>query len=111
LPSASVGNGTALFEPIHGSYPQAAGKDIANPLGSILSAAMLLDHFGLQTEATVVREAVDWTLQNNFVTKDIDPVNFYFTSTIGDLIADYVSGKIPGSIKQENIELRKSTII
>jgi 3-isopropylmalate dehydrogenase len=111
LPSASVGNGTALFEPIHGSYPQAAGKDIANPLGSILSAAMLLDHFGLQTEATAVREAVDWTLQNNFVTKDIDPVNFYFTSTIGDLIADYVSGKIPGSIKQENIELRKSTII
>lgn len=111
LPSASVGNGTALFEPIHGSYPQAAGKDIANPLGSILSAAMLLDHFGLQKEAAAVREAVDWTLQNNFVTKDIDPVNFYFTSTIGDLIADYVSGKIPGSIKQENIELRKSTII
>ena len=111
LPSASVGNGTALFEPIHGSYPQAAGKDIANPLGSILSAAMLLDHFGLQKEAAAVREAVDWTLQNNFVTKDIDPVNFYFTSTIGDLIAEYVSCKIPGSIKRENIELRKSTII
>ncbi|MFN5135904.1 MAG: 3-isopropylmalate dehydrogenase [Chitinophagaceae bacterium] len=111
LPSASVGNGTALFEPIHGSYPQAAGKDIANPLGSILSAAMMLDHFGLVEEAQVIREAADWTLQNNFVTKDIDPVNFYFTSTIGDLIADYVSGKIPGSVKKENIELRKSTII
>ena len=111
LPSASVGNGTALFEPIHGSYPQAAGKDIANPLGSILSAAMMLDHFGMNEEAKVIREAADWTLQNNFVTKDIDPVNFYFTSTIGDLIADYVSGKIPGSVKKENIELRKSTII
>src|SRR6478609_1887067 len=48
LPSASVGNSTALFEPIHGSYPQAAGKDIANPLGSVLSAAMLLDHFQLR---------------------------------------------------------------
>ena len=47
LPSASIGSFTALFEPIHGSYPQAAGKDIANPVGSILSAAMLLDHFGL----------------------------------------------------------------
>ncbi len=47
LPSASVGNSSALFEPIHGSYPQAAGKDIANPLGSILSAAMMLDHFQL----------------------------------------------------------------
>ena len=111
LPSASLGNGTALFEPIHGSYPQAAGKDIANPLGSVLSAAMMLDHFGMTDEAQVVRDAVDWTLQNNFVTKDIDPINFYFTTTIGDLIADYVSGKIPGSVKMENIELRKSTII
>jgi len=111
LPSASVGKGSVLFEPIHGSYPQAAGKDIANPLGSILSASMLLDHFGLATEANLIREAVTWSLQNGFVTKDIDPVNFYFTSTIGELICDYVSGKIPGSIKQENIELRKSTII
>jgi 3-isopropylmalate dehydrogenase len=111
LPSASVGNRTALFEPIHGSYPQAAGKDIANPTGSILSAAMLLDHFGLKEEAALVREAVEWTLSNGFVTKDIDPVNFYFTSTLGELISDYVSGKIPGSVKKENIELRKSTII
>jgi 3-isopropylmalate dehydrogenase len=55
--------------------------------------------------------SVSWTLANHFVTKDIDSVNFYFTSTIGDLIADYVSGKIPGGVKQENIELRKSTII
>ncbi len=111
LPSASIGNGSALFEPIHGSYPQAAGKDIANPLGSILSAAMLLDHFGLAEEAALVREAVNWTLTHGFVTKDIDPVNFYFTSTLGELISDYVCGKIPGSVKSENIELRKSTII
>jgi len=111
LPSASVGNKTALFEPIHGSYPQAAGKDIANPLGSILSSAMMLDHFSMKEEAALIREAVEWTLENNFVTKDIDPVNFYFTSTIGELLCDYISGKIPGSIKKENIELRKSTII
>ena len=111
LPSASVGNKTALFEPIRGSYPQAAGKDIANPLGSILSTAMLLDYFGMKEEAETVREAVNWTLENSFVTKDIDPVNFYFTSTIGELLCDYISGKIPGSIKKENIELRKSTII
>src|SRR6516164_444632 len=111
LPSASIGKGAALFEPIHGSYPQATGKDIANPLGSILSAAMLLDHFGLHKEAGKVREAVNWTLHNGFVTKDIDPVNFYFTSTIGELISDYVSGKTPGDIHRDNIELRKSTII
>jgi len=112
LPSASVGNGPALFEPIHGSYPQAAGKDIANPLGSILSAAMMLDHFGLHKEAELVREAAEWTLMHGFVTKDIDPVNFYFTTTIGELISDYLVGKISGTeLNQENIALRKSTII
>ncbi len=113
LPSASVGiNGSiALFEPIHGSYPQAAGKDIANPIGSILSAAMMLEYLGMNEEASIVKEAVNWTLSNAFVTKDIDPVNFYFTSTIGELISDYVSGKISGSVNSENIELRKSTII
>lgn len=112
LPSASIGTGgLALFEPIHGSYPQAAGKDIANPIGSILSAAMLLEYLGMKEEADTVRKAVEWTLQNGFVTKDIDPVNFYFTSTLGELITDYINGVVPGSVKKENIELRKSTII
>jgi 3-isopropylmalate dehydrogenase len=111
LPSASIGNHSALFEPIHGSYPQAAGKDIANPVGAILSAAMLLNYFDLNTEASLVRDAVNWTLLNGFVTKDIDPVNFYFTSTIGDLISDYIRHKKPEGINKENIQLRKSTII
>jgi 3-isopropylmalate dehydrogenase len=111
LPSASIGNATALFEPIHGSYPQAAGKDIANPLGSILSAAMMLDYFQLPNEANAIREAVKWTLSNGFVTKDIDPVNSYFTSTIGELVSDHVSGRIPTDVNRGNIELRKSTII
>ena len=113
LPSASVGasGNLALFEPIHGSYPQAAGKDIANPVGSILSAAMMLDFLGMTEEGQMVRDAVNWTLSNSFVTKDIDPVNFYFTSTIGELICDYVSGKVSGTVNTENIELRKSTII
>jgi len=71
----------------------------------------LLEYFELKEEADLIREAVNWTLQNGFVTKDIDPVNFYFTSTIGELISDYVGGKFPGSVKKENIELRKSTII
>jgi 3-isopropylmalate dehydrogenase len=111
LPSSSVGSKVALFEPIHGSYPQAAGKNIANPVGSVLSVALLLDHFGLTEEANLVREAVAWTLQNGFVTKDINPTNSYSTSAVGDLIRDYVGGKIPGSVKGENIEARKSTII
>jgi len=111
LPSASVGNKVALFEPIHGSYPQAAGKDIANPIGSILSAAMLLDHFQMHEEANLVREAVSWTLENKFVTKDIDAINFYFTSTIGDMISDYVSDPADDRINNRYVELRKSTII
>lgn len=111
LPSASVGKSIALFEPIHGSYPQAAGKDIANPLGSILSAAMMLDYFNMTEEAELVRKAVEWTLIHSMVTKDIDPINFYFMSTVGDLVSDYVGGRIPGSINKGNVELRKSTII
>src|SRR5215203_5889962 len=111
LPSASIGKRTALFEPIHGSYPQAAGKDIANPNGSILSTALLLDHLNMHAEAALVREAVTWALDSKFITKDIDPINYYFTSTIGDLISDYVSGRLPNDINQANIELRKSTLI
>lgn len=111
LPSASIGNSLALFEPIHGSYPQAAGKDIANPIGSILSAAMMLDYFEMHEEAALVREAVAWTLGNSFVTKDIDPANFYFTSTIGEMISDYISNTEHDKINSTNVELRKSTII
>ena len=111
LPSASMGNSFALFEPIHGSYPQAAGKDIANPLGSILSAAMMLDYFNLNEEADIVRKAVEWTIIHAMVSKDIDPINSYFTSTIGELISDYVGGRIPTDVNQSNIQLRKSTII
>ena len=112
LPSASVGKaGLALFEPIHGSYPQATGKDIANPIGSILSAAMLLEYLGMPQEAASVREAVEWTLTNGFVTKDIGPVNAYNTSTLGELITEYISGNIPGSVRKSNIEFSKSTII
>ena len=111
LPSASIGISTAMFEPIHGSYPQAAGKDIANPLGAILSVAMLLDYLKLNKEAALVRDAVQWTIDNLFVTKDIDPINFYFTSTIGELITEYIQGRVSGVFNQQNVELRKSTII
>lgn len=110
LPSASVGNTTALFEPIHGSYPQATGKDIANPLGSILSAAMLLDHFQLTDEANSIRKAVEWTLTNGFVSKDIDPINNYSTTAIGDLVSDHIERNVGGS-RNTNTNLNRSTII
>lgn len=111
LPSASIGKGAALFEPIHGSYPQAAGKDIANPLGSILSAAMLLEHLGMPAEARAVREAVNWSLAEGLVTQDIDPNHYHFTSTIGTIISDHVLNKAPRSLNRKSILLAMSTII
>ncbi|MGI8637188.1 MAG: 3-isopropylmalate dehydrogenase [Segetibacter sp.] len=111
LPSASIGDKLALFQPVHGSYPKAAGKNIANPVGSILAAAMMLDHFGLPEEAELIREAVQWNLANGFVTKDIDPINNYSTATIGDLVSDYVENRIPSRMNKENMVISKSTII
>ncbi|MEP6950404.1 MAG: 3-isopropylmalate dehydrogenase [Ginsengibacter sp.] len=111
LPSASVGVSSSLFEPVHGSYPQAAGRDIANPIGSVLSAAMMLDHFGLPAEAEEVREAVEWTLTHGFVSKDIDPVNFHFTSSIGEFVSDYIGNDFPLNINSKNIAYGKATII
>lgn len=110
LPSASVGE-KALFEPIHGSYPQAANKDIANPLGSILSVAMMLDHFDAHEEAAAVRNAVEWTLANGFVTRDIDSMNYYGTSTIGDLVVDIINNEMPQHINKRNVALGHTTII
>lgn len=111
LPSASVGNAVALFEPIHGSYPQAKGMDIANPMGSILSAAMLLDHFGLAKEAGIVREAVNWCLTSGFVTKDIDSMNSYTTTAIGDLVCDFIEKQLHANQHAHHERLHKSTII
>ncbi|MDR0725614.1 MAG: 3-isopropylmalate dehydrogenase [Prevotellaceae bacterium] len=72
LPSASIGVHTSVFEPIHGSYPQAAGKDIANPLATILSAALMFDYaLGLKNEAECIRKAVDKSLNEGIVTEDI----------------------------------------
>jgi 3-isopropylmalate dehydrogenase len=111
LPSSSIGEKNALFEPIHGSYPQAAGKDIANPIGSILSGALLMEHFGLNDEAKAIRDAIEWTMSNGFVTKDIDPVNSYFTSTIGELISEYISNDIAQHSNIRNMALGQATII
>lgn len=110
LPSSSIGE-KALFEPIHGSYPQAAGRDIANPVGAILSVAMMLDYFGLNEEGEQVRKAVEWTMKNGFVTSDIDPVNSYTTSTVGDLVTHCINNELPGSINTKNLKIGKTTII
>lgn len=92
LPSASTGVGTPVFEPIHGSWPQAKGLNIANPLAQILSAAMMLEHFGLQAEGALIRQAVDQSLHQGIRTPDIaaDGHRSYTTIQVGEWIAAYI---------------------
>lgn len=92
LPSASTGTGTPVFEPIHGSWPQAAGQDIANPLAQILSVAMLFEHFGLKEEGWLVRKAVDASLEEGIRTPDIaaQGAPSYGTRAVGQWIVDYI---------------------
>lgn len=112
LPSASIGSEHAMFEPIHGSYPQAKGKDIANPIAAILSAALLLDHFGLKEEFHSVVAAVHKSFRKKIVTIDILGSTKYGTSSVGDFIAkNIVDVDDILNINDENIGLGKSTII
>ncbi|MDH5365903.1 MAG: 3-isopropylmalate dehydrogenase [Cyclobacteriaceae bacterium] len=90
LPSASVGKDTSLFEPIHGSYPQAAGKNIANPLATILSAAMMLESFELFNEAQEIVEMVNQSLKVGSVTSDINSESGLGTSDVGNYIAESI---------------------
>ena len=92
LASASIGEHTSVFEPIHGSYPQAAGKNIANPLATILSAAMMFEYaFGLMEEGKAIRKAVAASIDQNIVTEDLAAGGkAYSTSEVGDWVADYI---------------------
>jgi 3-isopropylmalate dehydrogenase len=72
LPSASLGEGPGLFEPVHGSAPDIAGKSVANPIGAIASVAMLLRHaLGLEAEAKAVDAAIEAALRNGVRTADL----------------------------------------
>jgi 3-isopropylmalate dehydrogenase len=71
LPSANIGPSNAVFEPVHGTAPDIAGQGIANPTAAVLSAAMMLDHLGMQQEATRVRDAVEKVLDTGPHTPDL----------------------------------------
>jgi len=111
LASASTGDDKALFEPIHGSYPHAKGKGIANPIASILSAAMLLDHFELNEEADDIREAVEKAIKLGVCTPDLNTESKYSTANIGDFITEYITNTNDLDSYPANIELGQSTII
>ena len=95
MPSASIGLKTSLFEPIHGSYPQAAGKDIANPIATILSAAMMFeDAFNLKKEADLIRNVVNQSLEESIVSEDLsNGGKSYKTSEIGDWLSNQILKK------------------
>ncbi len=90
LPSASLGESKALYEPIHGSAPDIAGKNIANPLATILSAAMMLRHsMNLVEEAALIEKAVAGVLKDGLRTQDIysEGAHRATTKDMGDAVA------------------------
>lgn len=93
LPSASTGESTPVFEPIHGSWPQAKGLNIANPLAQILSVAMLFEYFNLIEEGALVRKAVDASLDANVRTPEIQVADGtkYGTKEVGAWIVDWIN--------------------
>ena len=92
LPSASTGEHTPVFEPVHGSWPQAKGLNIANPLAQILSAAMLFEYFDLKEEGALIRRAVSASLDANVRTPEIQVEGGakYGTKEVGSWIVDYI---------------------
>ena len=93
MPSASVGSKNAVYEPIHGSYPEATGKKIANPIASILSLSMMLDFtYNLKDESSLINSAVESSLLNGFKTSDLvnKDEKAYSTNEVGDYIVKFI---------------------
>lgn len=112
LASASIGKNHALFEPIHGAYTRAQNKGIANPIASILSAAMLLDYFELFEEAALIRKGVDKSLKLHITTPDLNTkYDTITTSKVGDFIEDFINNPDETNLNFTNIHIGQSTII
>ena len=92
LPSASTGESTPVFEPIHGSWPQAKGLNIANPLAQVLSVAMLFEYFNLKEEGALIRKAVNASLDANVRTPEIQVEGGvkYGTKEVGEWLVNYI---------------------
>ncbi len=111
MSSASIGEKYSLFEPIHGCYTEAKGKNIANPIASILSVALLLDHFGLDTESKKVIAAVEKAIVSNVVTVDLKVDSQFGTNEVGDFVANYILNEGDLYFKKDFVQLGQSTIV
>lgn len=111
MSSASIGEKHSLFEPIHGCYTEAKGKNIANPIASILSVALLLDHFGLVTESNKVIAAVEKAIVSNVVTVDLKVDSQFGTNEVGDFVVNYILNEGDLYFKKDFVQLGQSTIV
>ena len=101
-----------LFDGDGSIFSNNKGKNLANPLATILSAAMLLEHFNLHEEADAIRNAVEQSIEFNITTRDLNSTKkFAHTSDVGDFISDYIIDKKSVLYNIENIDLGQSTII
>ena len=102
LPSASLGLKLSLFEPIHGSYPEVAGMNRANPMAAILSLAMMLEHsFSLSQEADCIRNAVESCISGGILTEDLTDGPAKGTSEVGDAVARFIAEVSQVGVKSE----------
>lgn len=108
LPSSSIGTGGKLYEPVHGSYPQAAGKDIANPLATILSVEMMLRDMNLINEANEIAECVNQCIEEKILTPELNKTSPYRGSEVANFVVDLLlKGK---TIALENANMASNSI-
>ena len=106
-PSANIGAGrVAVFEPVHGSAPDIAGQGIANPVGAILSAAMLLEHIGRPGAAKQVRQAVAATLADGIMTPDLGGTAT--TELVANAVIEFLALHVAESRKRQPAQLKLS---
>jgi 3-isopropylmalate dehydrogenase len=96
MPSSSIGEHTAVFEPIHGSYPQAKGKNIANPMAIVLSIAMMFDHLGYGEVKEAIETAVKDCIDEGIVTEDLS--TNYSLSCTTDQVGEFISALIKTNV-------------
>lgn len=90
LPSSSAGETARLYEPVHGSYPQATGKNIANPIATILSVEMMFRDFDQIEEADLIQAAVEYVIEQGILTSDLNKNNPASCSEVGSAIANFI---------------------
>jgi len=109
LPSSSIGTYGKMYEPVHGSFPQAAGKDLANPMATILSLEMMLSDMDLSEEANSINSAINDCMRHNILTAELKKTDAYKCSEVGDFITDHILHGLDSALsnhkKKESISI------